>query len=428
MKSNSRKRDRPGSVTRLVGKGGTAIVDARRLADADQTAADTAQTAADAAQTAVDAEQTAADAEQTAVEAEQTAFDTEQTAFETGSVAPGTDQTASDADQTASDADQTASDGDQTASDADQTASGTDQTSADTDQRASDRDQATADRDHAAESGRTEAAEDAYVVSRGERERTSVQRVGARLQRSGTARDRDGTAGNRDRTAVQRDGTSQARDANGSDPALGSLESDASLLAQLEEVRAQAAADRARAAADRARAAQDRLKAARERDRLEAELRSAHLDELTGAYRREMGRLALSNEIDRARRSNGRFVLAFIDVDRLKIVNDREGHAAGDRVLKSVVTAMRTRLRSFDPIVRHGGDEFVCGMTGTDLEEAERRFELIEAAIEADARVGISVGLAVLAIGDTVDDLTERADAAMLEVKARHHARSRRSA
>ena len=111
---------------------------------------------------------------------------------------------------------------------------------------------------------------------------------------------------------------------------------------------------------------------------LESELRSAHLDQLTGAYRREMGRMALSHEIDRARRSDGRFVLAFVDVDRLKLVNDRDGHAAGDRILQAVVRVIRARLRSFDPIVRYGGDEFVCGLTGTDLPEAERRFEAVD--------------------------------------------------
>jgi len=136
-----------------------------------------------------------------------------------------------------------------------------------------------------------------------------------------------------------------------------------------------------------------------------------------------MGHLALSHEIDRARRSDGRFVIAFVDVDRLKIVNDSEGHAAGDRVLKTVVTAIRSRLRSFDPIIRYGGDEFVCGLGGTDVAEAERRFESIGIAIEADARVGISVGLAALTTGESADQLTERADAAMLAVKARHHAR-----
>ena len=147
-----------------------------------------------------------------------------------------------------------------------------------------------------------------------------------------------------------------------------------------------------------------------------------------------MGRLALSHEIDRARRSDGRFVLAFIDVDRLKAVNDRDGHAAGDRVLQTVVREIRTRLRSFDPIVRYGGDEFVCGLGGTDIAEAKRRFEAIGRAIEADVSVGISVGLAALAPDDTAERLTERADAAMLEIKARHHdvpvatARRRRSA
>jgi diguanylate cyclase (GGDEF)-like protein len=150
-------------------------------------------------------------------------------------------------------------------------------------------------------------------------------------------------------------------------------------------------------------------------------LRSAHLDELTGVYRREMGRLALSNEIARARRSDGRFVVAFVDVDRLKTVNDRDGHAAGDRVLQTIVREIRSRVRSFDPIIRYGGDEFVCGISGTDIEEAGRRFEAIGTAIEADAGVGISVGLAALEGDETPDQLTERADAAMLRVKVQHH-------
>ena len=92
------------------------------------------------------------------------------------------------------------------------------------------------------------------------------------------------------------------------------------------------AARRARAAAYSAKAALDRAGAARERALLEAELLSAHLDDLTGAYRREIGTLALTLEIDRARRADGRFILAFVDVDDLKLVNDRYGHAAGDRV------------------------------------------------------------------------------------------------
>jgi diguanylate cyclase (GGDEF)-like protein len=327
-----------------------------------------------------------------------------------------------DADQTAADEDQSLTDADQTSSDSDQSGSAADQSSADSDQRASDRDQVTSDRSHASDTHLTGAEQSAYESSREQRESASVQRLGNKLNRSSTAHDRDTTATDRDRNADTRDEIGRARDARATVLPHASTDPQADLIRQLEELRAQAGADRARAAADRARAAADRATAARERDRLEAELRSAHLDELTGAYRREMGRMALSHEIDRARRSDGRFVVAFVDVDRLKFVNDREGHAAGDRVLQTVVREIRSRLRSFDPIIRYGGDEFVCGIGGTDLEEAKRRFNLIGDAIEADARVGISVGLAALTIGDTADQLTERADAAMLEIKATHHA------
>ncbi len=325
------------------------------------------------------------------------------------------------ADQGVADAEQSLADSDQTLADADQTASDSDAIGAFLDQVASDRDQATADRDHDADAHPTAATEDAFNAARGERETTTLERLGNRLDRANTAADRDLTAGERDRIAEARDTAGRDRDARAAELAQAALDPHASLEKELELVRAQAAADRARAAADRERAALDRANAARERARLEAELRSAHLDELTGVYRREMGRLALSHEIARARRSDGRFVVAFVDVDRLKVVNDRDGHAAGDRVLQTVVREMRARLRSFDPIIRYGGDEFVIGIGGTDVEEAGRRFEAIGVAIEADARIGISVGLAALEGDDTPEELTERADAAMLEVKAAHH-------
>jgi diguanylate cyclase (GGDEF)-like protein len=317
--------------------------------------------------------------------------------------------------------DQTAADADQTYSDADQTASTADQGDADNDQRASERDQRTADRDRA-EGHPTAADYDDYATSRHERETGSAERLGTRLERIRTAQERDVTAAGRDRGAEARDGAGLVRDSRAAELAGMAPEPGQALVKQLEELAAQAAADRAHAAADRARAAIDRATAARERARLEAELRLAHLDELTGAYRREMGRLALSHEIDRARRSDGRFVLAFVDVDGLKAVNDRDGHASGDRLLQTVVGAIRTRLRSFDPIVRYGGDEFVCGLSGTDLEEAGRRFDAIGRAIKKEAGVDISVGFAVLAAADGVDELTGRADAAMLRVKAEHHA------
>ena len=240
-------------------------------------------------------------------------------------------------DQAAADADQSGSDADQTSSDADQTSSGTDQTTAERDQRASDKDQAAADLDRAGRTNLTPAEERAYDSSREQRASGSFERLVDRLKRAGTAHDRDLTSATRDQTATSRERATDERDGRAAYLTESMNGAEADLLQQLEELAARAAVDRARAAADRERARMERADAARERARLESELRSAHLDQLTGAYRREMGRMALSHEIDRARRSDGRFVLAFVDVDRLKLVNDRDGHAAGDRVLQAVV-------------------------------------------------------------------------------------------
>ena len=103
----------------------------------------------------------------------------------------------------------------------------------------------------------------------------------------------------------------------------------------------------------------------------------ASIDELTGVLRRGAGLAALEREIDRARRAEGRLVVAFLDVDGLKRVNDEFGHAAGDRLLREVATVLRTRLRSYDLVMRWGGDEFVCALYGAEPEGAERRMDAV---------------------------------------------------
>jgi len=86
-----------------------------------------------------------------------------------------------------------------------------------------------------------------------------------------------------------------------------------------------------------------------------------------------LGRIALEHEINRA----PPLVLAFLDVDGLKQVNGRRGHAAGDALLRGVVDAIETHLRSYDPIVRIGGDEFICALADCTLDEARLRFKKI---------------------------------------------------
>ena len=345
-------------------------------------------------------------------------------------------RTHADADQDASDSDQTAADADQTAADADQTAADADQIGADEDAIAAERDEADAESDRLASEADQQRSDmmltdhasgaelEAYEGSRVLREAAKIHRIATHLGRARTTRARAVTAAERDATATARDETARRRDARAQAIDRSIAASDAPAAEKIERVRARAQADRARAAADRERAAQDRAEAALERERLEAELSTAHLDDLTGAFRRDMGWLALTHEIARARRGDGRFVVAFVDLDDLKTVNDRDGHAAGDAVLRTLVAAMRSHLRSFDPVVRFGGDEFVCGLGGADLPEVKRRFRLIGQAVKDSAGMGISVGLAALSADETLDELIARADVALLRVKKKRAPRA----
>src|SRR5437879_3714074 len=76
------------------------------------------------------------------------------------------------------------------------------------------------------------------------------------------------------------------------------------------------------------------------------------IDEVTGTLRRGPGLRELQHEIDRTRRQGGPMVVAFIDVDGLKAVNDKRGHAAGDQLLRDVAEALKQGLRSYDLVLR----------------------------------------------------------------------------
>ncbi len=239
---------------------------------------------------------------------------------------------------------------------------------------------------------------------------TSLARTHAALTRLAAADLRDDAARARDLACDARDLEAAARDR-----LLAPHESEA-----VAEVRQRAAQERQRAAADRRRAAEDREQARRDREELRAALTEAHVDDLTGTYRRGMGTIALEHEIDRARRASGRLVLACVDVDALKAHNDRGGHAAGDRLLVAVVTSIRANLRSYDPVVRFGGDEFVCALPDADLADAATRFEAIQATLRiCHPGASISVGFAQLEDGSTLDTLIARGDAELYAAKQR---------
>jgi len=162
--------------------------------------------------------------------------------------------------------------------------------------------------------------------------------------------------------------------------------------------------DRHTAAADRGASAQDR--------------EEASLDDLTGVYLRDIGFLELEREIEKARRTSQPLVLAFLDVDHLKVVNDDQGHAAGDQMLIRVAATLRAELRAYDLIIRYGGDEFVCGLPGMGLDDARRRFGSVNAAISAPPVPGsVSVGLAQMQPEDSLAVLVARADDDLHQVR-----------
>jgi diguanylate cyclase (GGDEF)-like protein len=319
--------------------------------------------------------------------------------------------------------------GDDTSSDRDQTASDHDQTWSDHDQTASDRDQRSADEDQHAADDDFAAGGDASSHRRGlrAREQSSRDRHLVSTMRDETAATRVDTADERDRAAELRDRGAEGRDELAR---LHDLQNDAGsshedLLLRAQRDRYRAAADRAKAADDRKRAAADRAQAARERgearrSRAEAEdaLTVATTDELTGAWTRNFGLAQVSRELERAHRVGAKLVVAFVDVDGLKEVNDNQGHLAGDALLRLVGETLRANVRPYDVVVRYGGDELLCAMPNLTAAEATTRFEKIATALtSADTGHSVTFGLAEADSADSLEGLIMRADEALLEAR-----------
>jgi diguanylate cyclase (GGDEF)-like protein len=139
----------------------------------------------------------------------------------------------------------------------------------------------------------------------------------------------------------------------------------------------------------------------------------AATDDLTGAMRRDAGIAVIQMEMQRAEREDTGLVVAVIDIDGLKKINDGQGHLAGDAVLRATAAAMRNNFRRYDVLVRWGGDEFVCSLPGADITSAAWRFADIQGSLAeaTQGRARFSVGVAELRPGDTLEGLIARADA-----------------
>jgi diguanylate cyclase (GGDEF)-like protein len=119
--------------------------------------------------------------------------------------------------------------------------------------------------------------------------------------------------------------------------------------------------------------------------------------------------------MDRADRSGEVLTLAFVDTVGLKGINDTEGHAAGDRVVEAVASCIRQDLRSYDLLVRIGGDEFMSTHPGQGVAQVGARYEKLSRELaEKPGGARITVGLAAHQQGDSLGEFVDRADQAML--------------
>lgn len=139
-------------------------------------------------------------------------------------------------------------------------------------------------------------------------------------------------------------------------------------------------------------------------------------DELTGLYNRRHLLKVLEQQRALANREGTPFVLAFIDLDNFKNVNDEFGHAVGDDVLRQFSAVLQDSIREVDLVARYGGEEFVILLNGVGIDTAAIVVERIRLIVEqrsfskTDLHITMSVGITEHQAPEMVADTLARAD------------------
>ena len=149
-------------------------------------------------------------------------------------------------------------------------------------------------------------------------------------------------------------------------------------------------------------------------------------DALTGLPNRAMGREHIQQAIVNASRRRSRVALLFVDLDNFKAVNDSLGHAAGDDFLKQVAMRLEGAVRKSDIVERHGGDEFVIGLTDIgDVDDVSKAANTVLGSLNAPIVINgaeiattCSIGIALFPDdGADYESLLREADIAMYQAK-----------
>jgi diguanylate cyclase (GGDEF)-like protein len=151
-------------------------------------------------------------------------------------------------------------------------------------------------------------------------------------------------------------------------------------------------------------------------------LDQAVTDPLTGASNRRHMDMALTEMLERNRRTGATASLLVIDIDHFKKINDAYGHDVGDTVLKGMVHLVQRSSRKLDRLFRMGGEEFLLLLPDTRVGDALTRAEklrvmIAEAGLLKDRQVTVSIGVSEIAGDQCVETWIKRADEALYAAK-----------
>ena len=154
--------------------------------------------------------------------------------------------------------------------------------------------------------------------------------------------------------------------------------------------------------------------------------RQASIDDLTQLPNRREFNRALEQVYFDCSRNYATAVVAFLDLDEFKIVNDSEGHVAGDRLLQELAETLRSNIVDGDIVARLGGDEFGLILTGCGIDEGVKRIELMLTALRhysfhiEDRLYNVSASVGVVQLDQDspgIDELMRQVDIACYEAK-----------
>lgn len=156
---------------------------------------------------------------------------------------------------------------------------------------------------------------------------------------------------------------------------------------------------------------------------IDSQRQLAATDEMTGVANRRALLTQIAAELARAQRNGSPITLAFLDLDNLKTINDRLGHAAGDRVLQITAQTIASAIRKSDLLARVGGDEFALLLPQSDEQAADAVIRKVRALLATAMKhhgwdVTVSIGLATFhRLPADADEMLNTADRLQYQVK-----------